>query len=1166
MAALQRIAAVLFGDIVGSTELWNTDRVLAAKALSNHDRVVVKLVASCGGRLFKHTGDGFAAEFRDPVNALDCAARLLERLASTRWPTPCPVHVRLGLDVGTVDVVEEDLFGPPVNRAARMAGLGDRNAVAIAAGASALLEVDSRSLPIEYCGVVELKGFTEPQSVHRLVTAGDIALPTMVRKRPRHPSHASEQTGETSASMVGRRSELSEIAHHLDRTLEGHGSIVFIGGEPGLGKTVLARCVAAEADARDIAVVWGRCREDRGAPSLWPWLQVLSALGFQRADLRPIIGPTGDDLAALLSGAELDRGGADAQLSLSRRFRLLEGIRTLIAASGGPVCVLLEDIHRADSDSLDALEHIGEGIDLESIVVIGTVRDNEIPKDSHLAGVMGRLVASASCSYLGLTALSAEESAQHAQRVLNGASVPTGVIASAIRRSGGHPFFLEELLRSAGAPGTPELPLTIREAIRSRVERLPGAGAGLLGRVAVLGRDFDEGDATEVADDDPRAIAVALAAAEDARLLERDGTVLRFRHVLVRDVLYETLPLEDRRATHIRLASRSLGVAATPEELLDRAHHARAANECGANIDVVEPALAAGRAAAALGLSQATEWFEIALADRSIGVRSAAVRVELGTAHLQAGKPERARECFETAFTEAEALGEQATLIAAALGVGKSVVTAGAVDRPLVSMLQRTRAVLAAHDNDAHARLLAREGIELYWHDGDHSRELTAAAMALIGPATSPEVAAEVYHARLFCLRGPGRLEERISLGTQLVEIANTSQLTDEEFRGRAWLIPELLQRPDIPSYHAQIRSLSDLAERTNQPLHRWYAELYQAQALIARGDTNEGLAVAASALRHGQRAQASVSSVYHIGQEYLARRDIGGIEPLAEGIRDLSERFPVFATLRAVLALLYIDIGRQEEAASEVTRLANQRFAIVPHDSLWIATLGMCGEVSFRARLPSTGALVATLLKPHAGTCAVQGLPCCFGSVDRYIGLGLASAGHLEPARQHLEHAVHQHRQWGFVPLRLRTQLDLVRLTQLEGPLNRTQLSETEHELNTISAEADACGLRRISNEAAELHLLLSNVEPTRPAGPGGTLTPRETEILEHIAKGATNRALTEQLFISVNTVERHLRNIFNKLGVTNRAGATAALMQHNATNKRRAAHPTGRENHGLP
>jgi DNA-binding CsgD family transcriptional regulator len=950
--------------------------------------------------------------------------------------------------------------------------------------------------------------------------------------------------------MIGRDNERAEFQDQLEGVLAGRGSVVLVSGEAGIGKTTLAEAVAETARARGLLTAWGRCREDRGMPALWPWIQILHDLGVTAPGGGiDAAGPAAPDLVALLSGVGGDPDDEqDAELTASRRFRLLAGTARMLGALDRPALVVLDDLHRADLATWELLAQVADAPPA-GLLVLGTLRDAEVEPGSLAGRSLAEIVAGPASRLLGLAPLSADEARRLVARLQRRAVEPRTDVEAVLHRAAGNPFFLEQLVlvQGDGRCGT-GLPLTIRETVRDRVDRLPPATASMLRRAAVLGRELPEGELRWLVDTDAARLAELTEPAVRSGLLERREGRLRFRHVLVRDALYEHLDPRARRDAHERLAGRPMTEPIQVGDLIDRAHHTLEACRLGADLDLAGAASrAAGAAASVLDLTGAAVWADHAVEAGPGGRAPAGLLLASGEAHLRAGHAGRARERFEAAWRAADASGDANAAAEAALGVGRCVVTAGSVDHGLVRLLEEAAEQLP-RVHDQRARLVARRGVEIYWNDQPEARRLTAEAFALVRDETPPAIRAEVLHARLFCLRGPDGLLERRVMGEELVDLAQREGLADAEFRGRTWLIPELLQVPDLPAYRAEVAGLETLAERTGQPLHQWYAELYRAQEALLVGDHGGARVRAERARRAGAAVGAPVAEVYHLSQEFLIRRDVGGLGELADELESVSARFPTFTTLRALLGLARLAQGRREQAVAEITRLAAHRFAAVPRDSLWITTVGLAAELAHAVGNRSAAEVAAQLLLPYAGTCAVQGLPACHGSVERPIGLGLAAAGHPIQARDHLVRARDRHRAWGFDALAVRSALDLARLDLSSTGIGPGALRAVGAELDGLAAEAVRRGWAALAEELRAQSDATSTVRPRRASGPGGTLSAREAEILGLVAEGLTNRQLAHRLVISVNTVERHVRNIYRKLDVANRAEAVAAHLKHDA------------------
>ena len=165
---------------------------------------------------------------------------------------------------------------------------------------------------------------------------------------------------------MGRGAELAVLDALIAQTADGIGGVVLVTGDPGAGKTRLAR--EATERAAGAVVSWGACRESEGAPPLWPWLQVIRHLG----------GP-----GIAVSAAE----GAAA------RYRLYERIEHTLAAQAQdqPQLIVIDDLHRADEASLRLLAYLSETLWPAPIGMIVTYRDTEVPPASRAAGVIAGL-------------------------------------------------------------------------------------------------------------------------------------------------------------------------------------------------------------------------------------------------------------------------------------------------------------------------------------------------------------------------------------------------------------------------------------------------------------------------------------------------------------------------------------------------------------------------------------------------------------------------------------------------------------------------------------------------------------------------------------------------------------------------------------------------------
>ena len=156
--------------------------------------------------------------------------------------------------------------------------------------------------------------------------------------------------------FVGREAELAALAGDLDGATGGQGGMVLLAGEPGIGKTRLAEELAAQATARGVLVLWGRCWEGEGAPAFWPWVQVVRAY-VETADpagLRQEMGAGAPDIAQLVPSVRDRLPGLPIPPPVepeAARFRMFDSLTGFLRAASvrRPLLLVLDDLHWADA-------------------------------------------------------------------------------------------------------------------------------------------------------------------------------------------------------------------------------------------------------------------------------------------------------------------------------------------------------------------------------------------------------------------------------------------------------------------------------------------------------------------------------------------------------------------------------------------------------------------------------------------------------------------------------------------------------------------------------------------------------------------------------------------------------------------------------------------------
>lgn len=388
-------------------------------------------------------------------------------------------------------------------------------------------------------------------------------------------------------TFVGRRGELRILHAALARAAEGHGGSVLIEGEPGGGKTRLIEEFARRAAGRATRLVHGRCVNSEGAPSMWPWTQIVGGL----VDALPVEEQPGwrSGRIAVLLRPHDDPSGGSAQATDDNRFRLFEEIVALIrrVCACQAVVLLIDDLHWADAASLDLLAHlIGNP---SPALVVGAFRDHA-PSPSadlaHVLGIAGRAVGHRRLAVghrrLAVSRFSAGEVDQLVASEF-GSRLGTADARAIFARTNGNPFFVQELARllaespTITSAATAEVPATVRDVVRDRMAGLRTVERQVLELASILGR---QGRLSLLA----RAAGLAngpclelLEPAAELGLIELTVDPLHsfsFVHDLVRESIAAILSPHRAAQLHLRIADALEGpgsdIESAPEQV---AHH-----------------------------------------------------------------------------------------------------------------------------------------------------------------------------------------------------------------------------------------------------------------------------------------------------------------------------------------------------------------------------------------------------------------------------------------------------------------------------------------------------------------------------------------------------------------------------------------------------------------
>jgi DNA-binding SARP family transcriptional activator/tetratricopeptide (TPR) repeat protein len=371
--------------------------------------------------------------------------------------------------------------------------------------------------------------------------------------------------------LVGRREELERLLTAVDGVVGGRGHLVVLVGEAGVGKTRLAQEVMLALRDRGFLVAGGRCYEPRQTLPYYPFLDALT-MAYESAPstVRGQASRRWPPLASLLPD-QLGQPPAPTigfQDEQQRLFRAVTAFLVSVAESM-PVALLLDDLHWADSASLDLLQHLARHARASSTLLLGTYRDIDLGPQHPLERALRDLNREGLLERLPVRRLNQEGTAALIAANVGQKTAPSEFSALVHRHTEGNPFFIREVLRALMERGDIhqtnggweyrgvemiEVPESVRSTIAERVSRLSERAQGILHEASVLGQTFSFGAVQAMSVRAEEEIEGALGEATATGLVrETGGEGYSFNHALTQQTLYAEL--SGRRKRHLHLAA-----------------------------------------------------------------------------------------------------------------------------------------------------------------------------------------------------------------------------------------------------------------------------------------------------------------------------------------------------------------------------------------------------------------------------------------------------------------------------------------------------------------------------------------------------------------------------------------------------------------------------------
>jgi len=1027
----RRVITVLFADLVGFTERSEQLDPEDVRALltSYYARLRAELEAH-GGVVDKFIGDAVMAVFGAPVAHEDDPERAVRAALAIRdWArSEDDVSLRIGVNTGEALVALEPaesgvgmVAGDMVNTASRLQSASATDGVLVG---ESTYRATSRVFAYEERPAISAKGKSEPVRVWE-------------------PLHASVGIGEGrgigDAPLVGRAVELGLLRAAFERArAESEPQLVTLVGVPGIGKTRLVAELGRVARDTDPGLVWleGRSLAYGAGSSFWGLGEMVKAqaeimetdpaataedklrtaveaLADEESDarwiegqLRPLVGLTADP-------GTREEGQAEAFAAWRRFFELLARRSVLV--------LVFDDLHWADDAVLAFVDDLVDRLTGVPVLVLATARPELLERHPGWGG------GKANAATISLPPLADSETVELVRALASGVDLGADAETAVLARAAGNPLYAEEFVRMSAErradPGA-ALPESVQGIVAARLDVLAPAEKGLLQDAAVVGQVFWLGTVAQLGDHDPAPLEELLHGLQRKEFVRRaphskvaGEAEYTFRHPLIKEVAYEQIPRAQRAAKH-RLAA-SWAEALPADRAEDRAdlladHYLHALDYTRAlRLQDDELAARATRALREAGdharalhsLEAAASRYRRALELSADENERAELGLALAEVELRAGAHEDARSRLGEVLDVARSSGRVDLLGRAALARGGVGTRVGDADEELVTLLEEALAALGDDDPALRARLLARLAVEVYYVPPTSRREeLSDEAVRLARDCGAPDALIDALNARHAALWSPDRLDDRLPVARELVELAEQIGDRERSLQARSWLVLDLVESGDLDGARTEVEGYARLAEPLGIPAFAWWVPAWRAMLARVEGRFDDARRLLDVAVEIGQAAGDANARLH---AEILGwhtdvdqGRDLEAWLPMLEaGI----ERRNAAGAFRCGVAMNHAVSGRLDESRKALDALGPDGFASVPRDMNWYSgaaqfamAVGMLGDAERASR-------AYDVIAPFAGrNCLTARAATMWGPVDAFLGRLAATAGRLDEAEAH--------------------------------------------------------------------------------------------------------------------------------------------------------------------
>jgi DNA-binding winged helix-turn-helix (wHTH) protein/tetratricopeptide (TPR) repeat protein len=831
----------------------------------------------------------------------------------------------------------------------------------------------------------------------------------------------------TPRAFIDREPEMAALCEACRDALRGERRVVLLHGPAGIGKTRTALELAREASALGFDVHWGRTHEGEGSPPLWLWIQVLQSWleAHGRTALERI--ESGARLVAMLEGrSRPDAGTSDTVLGeASSRFRMLDQMRRFLhgAAARRPLLLVLDDLHRADSSSIELLVFATQHLLRARLLVVGTHRPIN---PGHGLGRVLREPGTRSIPLQGLTRSAVHRIVAQSQ----GTDPDEELVARIHSDSGGNPFFVAELARAyarvdrlAPAGAVSEIPPGVHDAVWARISECPDGCQQVLQAACLMGPELALPvlrDALGVGD---APLQEALREAEQHDLLCHGSGGYRFVHGIVRESLSARITTTDRMRLH-----QQIGMALEFQTAADPTRHfaelAVHFSECRA-LSCAQRAVSFSRRAAEVARNgfayeEAADLYRralrsLAMLDRADPALHASILIELADVLGVSGAS--LSEC-QSIFFEAIERARTASLpvlVAEAAQrstcclIGRGHLNPFLVSDPqlrsdrLRSALQEVYQEEQVKANPAlHGKVLvALAHLLVMDREVDRSRALIDEVLERFADDLDVVLRIEPLHHLLLWDFRSSHAADHLRLSARLLDLAQRSGNRVFEVHARTVQVTLALQSGDRDSLDDAGRAMDELTRDISDSFVTYKAALLRALQAMLDGPLDHARRQVREAAEIGLRSMINplgVSGARGVCEGWLAI--LGGrADVLLPHVEAYLAQHTNEASARLTLARIHLELGRDEAARREL-RDFDKILETVPMLEARLAIAGSAAEMVTRLGERQAAQSLYSVLQPHPERPLTIGKSIlCMGTVARPLASLSALLGSYDEA-----------------------------------------------------------------------------------------------------------------------------------------------------------------------